>query len=59
MPPLRWSPLTIAPVESAPLPRVYWRQWTASVISNVGDGINFVAMPLLALTLTTTRGCSP
>jgi MFS family permease len=48
-----WSPLTIAPVESAPLPRVYWRQWTASVISNLGDGINFVAMPLLALTLTT------
>ena len=30
----------------------YWRQWWASLISNLGDGINFVAMPLLALTLT-------
>ena len=47
-----WTPLTIAAVAARPLPRAYWRQWTASVISNVGDGINFVAMPLLALTLT-------
>ncbi|MFW2333620.1 MFS transporter [Ilumatobacter sp.] len=35
-----------------PLPGAYWRQWTASAISNLGDGINFVAMPLLALSLT-------
>ena len=49
---LSWTPLTIAAVASRPLPRAYWRQWTASVISNIGDGINFVAMPLLALTLT-------
>lgn len=34
------------------LPSAYWRQWTASAISNLGDGINFVAMPLLALSLT-------
>lgn len=34
------------------LPGTYWRQWTASATSNLGDGINFVAMPLLALTLT-------
>ena len=34
------------------LPVAYWRQWTASAISNLGDGINFVAMPLLALSLT-------
>ena len=34
------------------LPNAYWRQWTASAISNLGDGINFVAMPLLALSLT-------
>jgi MFS family permease len=47
-----WYPLTLAGVASRPLPRAYWRQWSASVISNVGDGINFVAMPLLALTLT-------
>jgi len=37
---------------SAALPGAYWRQWTASVVSNLGDGINFVAMPLLALSLT-------
>ena len=34
------------------LPAAYWRQWSASAISNLGDGINFVAMPLLALSLT-------
>ena len=34
------------------LPADYWKQWTASAISNLGDGINFVAMPLLALSLT-------
>jgi MFS family permease len=35
-----------------PLPRAYWKQWSASLISNLGDGINFVAMPLLALSIT-------
>ncbi len=34
------------------LPAKYWRQWSASAISNFGDGINFVAMPLLVLSLT-------
>ena len=34
------------------LPADYWKQWSASAISNLGDGINFVAMPLLALSLT-------
>jgi MFS family permease len=34
------------------LTRAYWRQWWASLISNLGDGINFVAMPLLALSIT-------
>jgi MFS family permease len=34
------------------LPAAYWRQWFASAISNLGDGVNFVAMPLLALSLT-------
>ncbi len=42
--------ITTAPAQS--LPSAYWRQWTASAISNLGDGINFVAMPLLALSLT-------
>ena len=40
------------PGASGGLPLAYWRQWTASAISNLGDGINFVAMPLLALSLT-------
>ncbi|HUF98442.1 MAG TPA: MFS transporter [Ilumatobacter sp.] len=35
------------------LPARYWRQWSASAISNLGDGINFVAMPLLVFSLTT------
>jgi MFS family permease len=34
------------------LPIAYWRQWSASLISNLGDGVAFVAMPLLALSLT-------
>ncbi|NNE11518.1 MAG: MFS transporter [Ilumatobacter sp.] len=40
---------TIAP---SALPASYWKQWSASAVSNLGDGINFVAMPLLALSLT-------
>lgn len=40
------------PGPARPLPRAYWKQWSASAISNLGDGINFVAMPLLALSLT-------
>ena len=36
----------------AVLSSAYWKQWTASAISNLGDGINFVAVPLLALSLT-------
>jgi MFS family permease len=43
------SSLQAAP---ATLPASYWKQWTATVISNLGDGINFVAMPLLAISLT-------
>lgn len=34
------------------LPATYWRQWTASAVSNVGDGMNTAAMPLLAYSLT-------
>src|SRR5688572_28878005 len=43
---------TPSQVPTTSLPGAYWRQWSASVISNLGDGINFVAMPLLALSLT-------
>ena len=28
-----------------PLPGRYWRQWAASAVSNVGDGMNGAAMP--------------
>ncbi|MGH9135169.1 MAG: MFS transporter [Ilumatobacteraceae bacterium] len=34
------------------LPNRYWRQWWASAVSNLGDGINFAALPLLAYSLT-------
>lgn len=30
------------------LPPAYWRLWTASAVSNLGDGIFLVALPLLA-----------
>ncbi|MFZ9018123.1 MAG: MFS transporter [Ilumatobacteraceae bacterium] len=35
-----------------PLPPAYWRQWSASAVSNLGDGVNFVAIPLLAFAIT-------
>lgn len=34
------------------LPPAYWRLWTASTISNLGDGVFIVALPLLAARLT-------
>lgn len=34
------------------LPADYWRFWTASTLSNLGDGLRFVALPLLAAALT-------
>ena len=30
----------------------YWRFWTASALSNLGDGLRLVALPLLAATIT-------
>lgn len=45
-----WTRMSDSAVRSLPTP--YWKQWTASAISNLGDGIAFVAMPLLALSLT-------
>lgn len=35
-----------------PLGANYWRLWSASVVSNTGDGISAVALPLLAESLT-------
>lgn len=37
---------------TARLPQAYWRLWTASTISNLGDGVFIVALPLLAARLT-------
>ena len=37
------------------LPSAYWRLWTASTISNLGDGVFIVALPLLAARLTRSR----
>jgi hypothetical protein len=37
---------------SARLSPAYWRLWTASTISNLGDGVFLVALPLLASRLT-------
>ena len=34
------------------LPAAYWRLWTASTVSNLGDGVFLVALPLLAARLT-------
>ena len=34
------------------LPPAYWRLWSASTISNLGDGVFLVALPLLAARLT-------
>lgn len=37
------------------LPPAYWRLWTASAVSNLGDGMFMVALPLLAARLTDDR----
>jgi MFS family permease len=39
-------------VAEGELGRAYWRTWTASTISNLGDGIDEAALPLLAASLT-------
>jgi MFS family permease len=37
---------------TTPLGRSYWKLWTASVISNFGDGVSFIAYPWLASAVT-------
>ena len=37
---------------NAKLPGAYWRLWTASAVSNLGDGVFVIALPLLAARLT-------
>jgi MFS family permease len=38
---------------AAPLPRAFWRLWSAASLSDLGDGLRLAAFPLLAATLTT------
>lgn len=40
------------PTETQRLPTAYWRLWAASGVSNLGDGVFLVALPLLAARLT-------
>ena len=37
---------------SGPLGSSYWKLWTASVVSNLGDGVSVIAYPWLASALT-------
>jgi MFS family permease len=41
-----------SPDVTTSLPNRFWRQWWATAVSNLGDGINFAALPLLAYSLT-------
>ncbi len=34
------------------LPSAYWRLWTAAAVSNLGDGVFVIALPLLATRIT-------
>ena len=49
------SDTTTGPAEAAAKPRLtgaFWRLWTAGTISNLGDGVDLAALPLLAASLT-------
>jgi MFS family permease len=37
---------------ATPLPRAFWRLWSAASLSDLGDGLRLAAFPLLAVTLT-------
>lgn len=39
-------------MKAAALPRRYWRLWAAAAISNAGDGVFIIALPLLAVRIT-------
>lgn len=44
------------PAPRSRLPRTFWRLWSASTVSNVGNGLTFVALPLLAAGTTRNAG---
>jgi len=39
-------------VSQTKLPPAYWRLWTAAAVSNLGDGMFIIALPLLAVRVT-------
>ena len=39
-------------VSRTALPNAYWRLWTAAAVSNLGDGVFVIALPLLAARVT-------
>jgi len=39
-------------VNRTKLPSAYWRLWTAAAVSNLGDGVFVIALPLLAARIT-------
>jgi MFS family permease len=46
------SPAPSAPAGRAPLGRSFWLAWSAGTVSTLGDGIRYVAFPLLAASLS-------
>jgi hypothetical protein len=41
------------PMRGSPLGPRFWRFWSASAVSQLGDGIRVTALPLLAAAITT------
>ncbi len=48
----RQRPTGIWRIKRSMLPRNFWKVWTASTASNVGDGVVLVAIPLITAQLT-------
>lgn len=48
--------MVLGPNGSGPLGRRYWQLWSSSGLSNVADGVLHVALPLVAITYTTSPG---
>lgn len=46
--------MTTNPPRTAAEPRAFWLYWFSTTLSYLGDGIRFVALPLLAATLTSS-----
>ena len=46
------DPSVVTSASPAPAPGVFWRLWTATATSNLGDGLYQFALPLIALEIT-------